>query len=281
MKTLALVLIFIPFLGKSQISFQHISLKEAKALAIKENKPIFADVYATWCGPCKYMASTTFMNPEIGTYFNKEFINVKIDGEKEDGPNVMHEYGITAYPTLLFISAKGELVETFVGAADIPTLKRLGIKVAHPDQDPVKLALNKFHKSNKNDDELKELVSVLNANADDSLKFYSALYLATRKSLDFNKEFDRLAFLKGESDPFSLNTNAFTASMNLFQPKEAHDFMVRMILETHEKGINNGSFDNTEKTIRKFYPYLAQLGLITLPDVESLVNEFKMQFEAQ
>ena len=280
MKFLALFL-FLPVIGFSQIEFKHISLKEAKALAKEQNKPIFVDVFATWCGPCKYMANTTFQDSLIGNYFNKEFINVKIDGEKADGPSVMSEYGITAYPTLLFISPKGELIERFVGAAETKTLRRLGIKTAHPDQDPVNNASKKYFSSKKKETDLRDYILVLNENGEDSTAFYAAQYLKNVKSLDFNKEVDRIVFLKGESNPFSAFADQFLSSITLFTPKDAHDAMVRLILQTHEKGMNSGSFEQTELVIRKYYPYLQQLGLIALPTVDDLVNEFKMQFDAE
>ena len=280
MKILAFLL-FLPIIGFSQIEFQHITLKEAKALAKEKNKPVFVDVFATWCGPCKYMANTTFMDPEIGNYFNTEFINVKLDGEKVDGPSVMSEYGITAYPTLLFISPKGELIKTHIGAADVKTLRRLGIKAAHPDQDPVGNAAKKYNASKKKPEDLKSYVIVLNENADDSLAFYAGQYLKTVKSLDFNSDFDKMIFFNGETDALSTFCDAFLSNINSIPPKDAHDAMVRFILQTHENGIRTGSFEKTELVIRKYHPYLVQLNMIQMPGIEELVNEFKMQFEGQ
>ena len=46
------------------------SLKDAKAKAKKENKLIFIDCYTTWCGPCKNMSKKTFVNKEVGEYYN-------------------------------------------------------------------------------------------------------------------------------------------------------------------------------------------------------------------
>jgi len=275
------LLLFLPFVSFAQIEFQHITLKEAKTLAKEQNKPIFVDVFATWCGPCKYMAATTFMDPAIGTYFNTEFINVKLDGEKEDGPSVMSEYGITAYPTLLFISAKGELIKTHVGAADIKTLSRLGVKAAHPDQDPVGNASKKYNSSKKKPVDLKEYITVLNENADDSLAFYASQYLKTVNTLDFNSDFDRMIFFNGENDALSPFCDVFLTNIKIIPPKDAHDAMVRFILQTHEKGIAANSFEKTETVIKKYYPYLLELNLIQMPGLEDLVNEFKMQFEAQ
>ena len=56
--------------------------EEAIETAKKEHKLIFVDAYAEWCGPCKRMAKEVFTQKELGDFFNKYFINVKMDMEK-------------------------------------------------------------------------------------------------------------------------------------------------------------------------------------------------------
>ncbi len=90
----------------SGISFYKGTLSEALAVAKTENKFIFVDVYASWCGPCKKL-KTTFKDPQVGAYFNKNFINVRIDGETEEGIKWRARYGISSYPTLLIIASDG------------------------------------------------------------------------------------------------------------------------------------------------------------------------------
>lgn len=105
-------------MGEEQtgINFRNVSLEEAKKLAKKEKKIIFIDAYASWCGPCKMLDKNTFPDPSVGTYFNDKFINLKIDCEKHpDGAEVMKTYGITAYPTLLWIDSDGKLVKKELG----------------------------------------------------------------------------------------------------------------------------------------------------------------------
>jgi len=98
------------------ISFQAMSLAEAKALAKKKKKIIFIDAYASWCGPCKMLDKNTFPDASVGTYFNDKFINLKIDCEKHpDGAEIMRTYSITAYPTLLWIDADGKLIKKELG----------------------------------------------------------------------------------------------------------------------------------------------------------------------
>jgi thioredoxin 1 len=98
------------------ISFQDINLSEAKAQAIKTGKYIFIDCYTDWCGPCKRMAATSFMEDRVADVYNKQFINIKIEMEKDkDGPETALMYKIKAYPTLLIIDGKGNLVKQAIG----------------------------------------------------------------------------------------------------------------------------------------------------------------------
>ena len=101
--------------GEDGIQFFEGSLSEALAKAEEENKLVFMDVYATWCGPCKALKQRTFPVKEVGDVFNTHFINVAMDGEKGEGPEIVKKYGVRAYPTLLFLNPSGEVVHQFKG----------------------------------------------------------------------------------------------------------------------------------------------------------------------
>jgi thiol-disulfide isomerase/thioredoxin len=90
---------------------------EILAMATRENKLIFLDAYASWCGPCKWMASNIFTNDSVADYFNSTFICVSLDMEKGEGTKLRTQYEVKYYPTLLFLNDKGEIVHQRVGAA--------------------------------------------------------------------------------------------------------------------------------------------------------------------
>ena len=97
------------------IEFFHGTYTEALEKAKTENKLVFMDAFAEWCGPCKRMAATTFKEAKVGKFFNENFINVKMDMEKGEGPELSRKYDVAAYPTLLFINEKGEQIHKSVG----------------------------------------------------------------------------------------------------------------------------------------------------------------------
>jgi thiol:disulfide interchange protein len=100
----------------SGILFSEISLYEAKVLSEKTGKPIFIDCYTDWCGPCKRMAATSFIDDKVGEVFNNKFINIKIEMEKNPiGTELAKRYRVRAYPTLLIIDSEGALIKQVIG----------------------------------------------------------------------------------------------------------------------------------------------------------------------
>lgn len=97
------------------IKFHEGTWNEALELAKKENKLVFLDVSASWCPPCKLLKANTFTNAEVGALFNSNFINVAVDGEKGEGIALARKFQVSAYPTLLFINAEGQVVKKAMG----------------------------------------------------------------------------------------------------------------------------------------------------------------------
>jgi thioredoxin 1 len=101
-------------------------VKKAKA----ENKIIFLDAYASWCGPCKLLQKNVFTRPDVGDIFNKNFINVKVDMERGEGPQLSRMFPLEAYPTLFFIEPSGKIVKKVIGYQTPEALISLGKNVA-------------------------------------------------------------------------------------------------------------------------------------------------------
>ncbi len=92
------------------IHFEQGTLAEALEKARKENKILFADIYTVWCGPCKWMSNTVFLDPEIGKYTDEHFVAVKIDAERGEGPSVKTRYAVVGFPCYLFLDSEGNVV---------------------------------------------------------------------------------------------------------------------------------------------------------------------------
>jgi len=112
------------------IVFHQGTWKEIFQIAKKENKIIFLDVYASWCGPCKMLKRNTFSNEEVGTFYNEKFINYAIDGELGEGPELAKKYKVSGYPTLLFIRPDGSVLTSTAGYHNVEQFLELGNSVS-------------------------------------------------------------------------------------------------------------------------------------------------------
>lgn len=92
------------------IRFTNGSFNDALQQAAKEKKLVFVDCYTSWCAPCKWMEKNVFVNDTVFDYFNKQFVNFKIDMEKGEGVALREKYKVTSFPTYLFLDAKGNQV---------------------------------------------------------------------------------------------------------------------------------------------------------------------------
>lgn len=84
---------------------------------LKENKNVFVDFYADWCGPCKMIAPVVEglerENPHI------VFVKINVD----EAQNLTRKYGVSAMPTFMgFING---VKDNEVMGADPAGIKRI------------------------------------------------------------------------------------------------------------------------------------------------------------
>jgi len=114
---------------KDGIQFFNGTFQEALEKAKAENKPIFLDIYATWCGPCKKLKKNTFSDKAVGEYYSKNYINIAINGETNEGRMLAEKYKIQGYPTLLIVDKNGKQLTKNVGFMDSFTFINFGKKI--------------------------------------------------------------------------------------------------------------------------------------------------------
>lgn len=102
------------------------SLEKAIQVAQVEDKNIFIDTYAPWCGPCKLM-DFQFQDEDLGVFLNKEYINIKINMDSPYGLSVKNRYDVFFLPTLLIVDKYGNVKYSSDGAVTSDELLELSI----------------------------------------------------------------------------------------------------------------------------------------------------------
>lgn len=152
--------LFIGALAMAQgIKFEDSNFTAILAKAKKENKLVFIDAYASWCGPCKLMVKNIFPLQSVGDYYNAHFVNAKIDMEKGEGVGLAKKYNVKVFPTYLFIDGNGEEVHRTIGYVE----EKDFIQFAKDAGDPTKrlVALKQqFENGEKDPEFLKNLAGL-------------------------------------------------------------------------------------------------------------------------
>lgn len=120
--------------AQQAIRFENLKWKAVLEKAKKENRMIFLDCYTSWCGPCKWMEKNVYTNDTIAGFYNSNFICVKIDMEKNEGFDLAKKYNITAYPTLLYLTASGEVAHRTCGASPVTEFLENGKDALNPEK---------------------------------------------------------------------------------------------------------------------------------------------------
>ena len=92
-------------------------------------KVIFIDFYTIGCLPCKIMDETVFTEEVVYKYYNKNFINVKMDGISFDYYEVAKQYEVKEYPTLLYLDETGNVLHSVAGSVSAAKLLEIGKEV--------------------------------------------------------------------------------------------------------------------------------------------------------
>lgn len=130
-----------------------IDIQDLEAAMAVEKRPVLLDFYTSWCGWCKRMDKTTFIDSRLIAYVNQNYYAVKFNAEQKEVVNYRgQEFNFVAqgrrgynelaagflkgqmsYPTLVILNTDLEILQNFRGyrTADelMPILTYLGEQI--------------------------------------------------------------------------------------------------------------------------------------------------------
>jgi len=121
------------------------TLEQAVERNKTEKRKIFIDVMTDWCGWCKRMDSTTFVNPAVANYLNEHYYPVKFNAEqqqdivfngktyhfKRNGLRGYHELAAEwlnnrlSFPTTVFLDENQTLIQPLPGYQDATKMEAI------------------------------------------------------------------------------------------------------------------------------------------------------------
>jgi thioredoxin-related protein len=113
----AFLLLASPFFAlNAQTQSTEESWELVKKQAVVEKKLVFVDLYFTGCMPCAQMDKEVFPDPKVATLLSTDFVTFKSDILKEEiGKKLCMKYGVTGFPTFLFINSDGKIIDIAAG----------------------------------------------------------------------------------------------------------------------------------------------------------------------
>jgi thioredoxin-related protein len=111
---------------QEQLQVKWLDFNDGLAKARTEDKPIFVEFYADWCPYCKKFQRETIRNQKVAAMLAENFAyvrfnaedsksRVKFDGKSYSNVELAQAFGVTSYPTLVFLDSKSKPITMLSG----------------------------------------------------------------------------------------------------------------------------------------------------------------------
>ena len=103
-----------------------LSFNDAVAKAKTEDKPIFVEFYTDWCPYCRKFQKETVNDQNVARMLTENFVyvrlnaedsksRVKFQGKSLSNVELTNSFGITAYPSLVFLDSQAQPITMISG----------------------------------------------------------------------------------------------------------------------------------------------------------------------
>ena len=112
--------------GKEKLRW--LGFNEGIAEAQKTGKKVLIDVYTDWCVWCKRMEASTYSNDGVASYLARHYVLIRLNAESASRvqykgtsyseQDLARAFGVTGYPTTIFLKPNGEPITGMPGYAE-------------------------------------------------------------------------------------------------------------------------------------------------------------------
>jgi thiol:disulfide interchange protein len=103
-------------------ALEFLPLERALALANSQGKPVLVDFSAIWCPTCRVLHVEVFTNVTVKQSITSGYVLARVDFESPEAQAFMRRYVVQSFPTLLVLTAEGQLVRRVPISFDPATL---------------------------------------------------------------------------------------------------------------------------------------------------------------
>ena len=266
---------FALFSQNRSMEFDHGTWNEALAKATKENKPVFVDAYTTWCGPCKWMTKNVFTNDTVADFYNKNYVCVKMDMEKGEGVDLAKQWGVKAYPTLLFFDSKGDLIHRACGSMENQKFIQLGKDAT----DPAKQfkTKKKLVESGKASNQAKADYIVAMSKACMDYEEELKTYFVSQKETDLLSQENWYLMNWLVKDPYSREFQYLLSNKTAFQKIHTEDSVNKKIENVYSGSLYGLSYKDDDEKFAKMKEEVRKSGIV---NSEKIILSADMSFYA-
>lgn len=273
MKSTTLIIGLLLFIGNTtaQIDFLHgEDWAVAQERSSSEEKPIFIDFYTTWCGPCKKMTRETFADPALAALMNSQFINVKLDAEKDINKSLVAKYGINAYPTLIFANSNGDMITKEIGFKTTAKFEALSTEIVSMYKNPILSKIGNSDIDDFTDEEIDIIISdYLNTEFAIKKDIKKKILSELEYTNNVNQEsFEYLFFNYTNGDDYSIiisSISEYITSKNQLELSMQGRNIFRNLIDKAIENHDEASFEQIENNYLVFYDNFRTLGSLDEP----------------
>lgn len=272
-KTAILSFLFFAALAFAQgIKFEEGSnFKTILAKAKKENKLVFIDAYAVWCGPCKLMVKNIFPLKPVGDYYNANFVNAKIDMEKGEGIDLAKKFNVKVFPTYLFINGDGEEVHRTIGYVEEKDFIQFAMDAGDPNKRLTTLK-QKFEKGEKESAFLLNLAELTVYNDTDFSNRVLERYFAAKPEItQDNLQLLFQAMKSTDGAPYKIFTERKADILKIIPEKNLENIEKNVKVNT----VMTKAYNTTTKKLDEAYFLAETQKFMTKEDAEKLLKRVK------